>query len=160
MVTAPRMPAVWEPNEVVLPTDVMTPERLALVVTVAALPLMEPVMRLENVSLPENVLLSPRSVVEATTMLAVPLKETPLMVRAFWSAVAVPALPPMESDEAVPVNPVPVAPRQIPYHAGYVYFELDQSHELWSQLKSSGGIALHVSGEFPGLMMELWAIRG
>jgi type VI secretion system protein ImpJ len=60
----------------------------------------------------------------------------------------------------VPVQSVPVAPRQIPYHAGYVYFELDQSHELWGQLKTSGGIALHVSGEFPGLIMELWAIRG
>jgi type VI secretion system protein ImpJ len=60
----------------------------------------------------------------------------------------------------VPVSPVPVAPRQIPYHAGYVYFELDQSHELWGQLKTSGGIALHVSGEFPGLNMELWAVRG
>ena len=60
----------------------------------------------------------------------------------------------------VPVQSMPVAPRQIPYHTGYVYFELDQSHELWGQLKSSGGIALHVSGEFPGLAMELWAIRG
>jgi len=60
----------------------------------------------------------------------------------------------------VPVQPMPVAPRQIPYHAGFVYFELDQSHELWSQLKTSGGIALHVSGEFPGLAMELWAVRG
>ncbi|HTE39598.1 MAG TPA: type VI secretion system baseplate subunit TssK [Steroidobacteraceae bacterium] len=60
----------------------------------------------------------------------------------------------------VPVQPMPAAPRQIPYHAGYVYFELDQSHELWGQLKTSGGIALHVSGEFPGLGMELWAVRG
>jgi type VI secretion system protein ImpJ len=60
----------------------------------------------------------------------------------------------------VPVNPIPVAPRQIPYHAGFVYFEMDQSHELWVQLKSSGGIALHVAGEFPGLTMEFWAIRG
>jgi type VI secretion system protein ImpJ len=59
----------------------------------------------------------------------------------------------------VPVQPVPVAPRQIPYHAGFVYFELDQSHELWSQLKTSGGIAFHVAGEFPGLTMECWAIR-
>jgi type VI secretion system protein ImpJ len=56
--------------------------------------------------------------------------------------------------------PVPVAPRQIPYHAGYVYFELDQSSELWSALKASGGIAMHVAGEFPGLALELWAIRG
>jgi type VI secretion system protein ImpJ len=59
----------------------------------------------------------------------------------------------------VPVHPVPVAPRQIPYHAGFVYFELDQSNELWGQLTSSGGMALHVAGEFPGLALEFWAIR-
>jgi type VI secretion system protein ImpJ len=59
----------------------------------------------------------------------------------------------------VPVHAVPVAPRQIPYHAGFVYFELDQSHELWGQLKTSGGVAMHVAGEFPGLAMEFWAIR-
>jgi type VI secretion system protein ImpJ len=59
----------------------------------------------------------------------------------------------------VPVHPVPVAPRQIPFHAGFVYFELDQSNELWGQLNSSGGVAMHVAGEFPGLAMEFWAIR-
>jgi type VI secretion system protein ImpJ len=59
----------------------------------------------------------------------------------------------------VPLHPVPVAPRQIPYHAGFVYFELDQSHELWGQLQNSGGVAFHVAGEFPGLAMEFWAIR-
>jgi type VI secretion system protein ImpJ len=59
----------------------------------------------------------------------------------------------------VPVVPIPVAPRQIPYHAGYAYFELDQTHELWGQLKDSGGVAVYVSGDFPGLVMELWAIR-
>ena len=59
----------------------------------------------------------------------------------------------------VPLHAAPVAPRQIPYHAGFVYFELDQSHELWNQLKSSGGIAFHVGGEFPALALELWAIR-
>jgi type VI secretion system protein ImpJ len=59
----------------------------------------------------------------------------------------------------VPVHPVPVAPRQIPYHAGFAYFELDQSDELWDQLKDSGGIAMHVAGEFPGLALEFWAIR-
>ena len=59
----------------------------------------------------------------------------------------------------VPAVPLPVAPRQIPYHAGFVYFELDQSNELWGQLKSSGGIAVHVAGEFPGLSMEFWAVR-
>lgn len=60
----------------------------------------------------------------------------------------------------VPVRPVPVAPRQIPFHAGFAYFELDQSSELWEQLKTSGGLALHVAGDFPGLALELWAIRG
>jgi type VI secretion system protein ImpJ len=60
----------------------------------------------------------------------------------------------------ISLQAVPVAPRQIPFHAGYVYFELDQSNELWEQLKASGGIAMHVAGEFPGLKMELWAIRG
>jgi type VI secretion system protein ImpJ len=59
----------------------------------------------------------------------------------------------------VPVVPVPVAPRQIPYHAGFAYFELDQSADLWDQLKNSGGVALHIAGEFPGLALEFWAIR-
>lgn len=59
----------------------------------------------------------------------------------------------------VPVNAVPVAPRQIPYHAGFAYFELDQTDTMWDQLKDSGGIAMHVAGEFPGLALEFWAIR-
>jgi type VI secretion system protein ImpJ len=59
----------------------------------------------------------------------------------------------------IPVRAVPVAPRQIPYHTGFAYFELDQQNDLWEQLKASGGIALHMAGDFPGLAMELWAIR-
>jgi len=59
----------------------------------------------------------------------------------------------------VPVHAVPVAPRQIPYHAGFAYFELDQSDQLWGELKDSGGVAFHVAGEFPGLALEFWAIR-
>ena len=60
----------------------------------------------------------------------------------------------------IPVRPLPVAPRQIPYHTGFVYFELDRSCELWKQLKSSGGFAFHLGGEFPGIQIEFWAIRG
>jgi type VI secretion system protein ImpJ len=60
----------------------------------------------------------------------------------------------------VPVSPLPVAPPQIPFHAGFVYFEFDQTHELWQQLKESGGIALQVAGDFSNVAMELWAIRG
>ncbi|MDE1183223.1 type VI secretion system baseplate subunit TssK [Paraburkholderia sp.] len=55
---------------------------------------------------------------------------------------------------------LPVAPRQIPYHAGSHYFELDTSGDLWKQLAQSSGLALHVAGDMPGLTMECWAIRG
>jgi type VI secretion system protein ImpJ len=60
----------------------------------------------------------------------------------------------------IPLAALPVAPRQIPYHAGFNYFEVERGGELWKQLERSGGLALHVAGEFPGLEMELWAIRG
>jgi type VI secretion system protein ImpJ len=59
----------------------------------------------------------------------------------------------------VSVRPLPVAPRQLPYHAGYHYFELDKSGDMWRQLESSGGVAMHLAGDFPGLVMEFWAIR-
>ncbi len=55
---------------------------------------------------------------------------------------------------------MPTPPRQVPYHAGFQYFEMEQSGELWRQLRTSGGIAIHAAGEFPGLQVELWAIRG
>ena len=61
----------------------------------------------------------------------------------------------------VMLHALPVAPRQIPYHAGFTYFELEtRGSELWKQLESSGGLALHVAGDFPGLSLEFWAIRG
>lgn len=59
----------------------------------------------------------------------------------------------------VGLRPLPVAPRQIPYHAGVVYFELDSDSPLWKQMTTSGGLAIFVPGEFPGLQLELWAIR-
>jgi type VI secretion system protein ImpJ len=54
---------------------------------------------------------------------------------------------------------LPVAPRQLPFHAGFTYFELDDKNEGWQALNASAGMALHVAGEFPGLTMECWAIR-
>jgi type VI secretion system protein ImpJ len=59
----------------------------------------------------------------------------------------------------VAVRALPVAPRQIPYSAGHVYFELDKSGDFWKQLERSGALALHLAGEFPGLTMEFWALR-
>ena len=59
----------------------------------------------------------------------------------------------------IALTPLPVAPRQIPYHAGSVYFELDRGSPYWGKMSTSGGVAVHVSGDYPGLQMELWAIR-
>ena len=57
------------------------------------------------------------------------------------------------------LRPLPVAPRQLPFRSGSVYFELDRSSEFWKQLHNSGGFAIHVSGEFPSIDMEFWAIK-
>ena len=54
---------------------------------------------------------------------------------------------------------LPTAPRQLPFHAGFHYFELDRGGDLWKQIERSGSLALHVAGDFPGLELELWAIR-
>ena len=55
--------------------------------------------------------------------------------------------------------PLPVVPPQIPYHAGFTYFELDKTSDHWSGLRNSGGFALHVGEGFPGLELEFWAIK-
>jgi type VI secretion system protein ImpJ len=55
--------------------------------------------------------------------------------------------------------PLPVAPRQLPFHAGYYYFELERGGELWKPLEKNGSLAMHIAGDFPGLELELWAIR-
>lgn len=59
----------------------------------------------------------------------------------------------------VPVKALPVAPREIAYHAGNVYFELEQNDEAWKQLRNAGGFAFHVGGDLPDLKLEFWAIR-
>lgn len=59
----------------------------------------------------------------------------------------------------IPIHPLAVAPRQIPYHAGYTYFELDQHGDVWRKMESSGGFAIHIGGKYPGLELEFWAIK-
>lgn len=51
-------------------------------------------------------------------------------------------------------------PRQLPYHSGYTYFHLDTNSDDWLDVQKSHSIAFHVSGDFPDLDMQLWAIRG
>lgn len=59
----------------------------------------------------------------------------------------------------IALRPLPVAPRQIPFHAGFSYFELETTGDLWKQLDASGGLGMYVSGDFPGLEVSLWAIK-
>ena len=59
----------------------------------------------------------------------------------------------------ISIKALPVAPRQIPFYAGYTYFELDGSNELWTSIAVTKALAMHISGDFPGLSLELWAIR-
>ena len=59
----------------------------------------------------------------------------------------------------VPLRARPTAPRQVPYHAGASYFEIDKNHELWRAIDQSGVLTLHVAGNFPNLTMTLWAIK-
>ena len=54
---------------------------------------------------------------------------------------------------------LPVPPRQIPFNAGYVYFQIEQQGVLWDHMLTHGGIGLHIATHFPGLRMELWGIR-
>ena len=59
----------------------------------------------------------------------------------------------------VPFRAMASAPRQIPYHSGYTYFELDKKNALWKEFSQSGGFAIHIGGEFPELELEFWAIK-
>ncbi len=60
----------------------------------------------------------------------------------------------------IAVRPLAVAPRQLPYRGGTVYFELDTTNPLWRDLEQSSAVAIHVAGNFPDLDLELWAIKG
>jgi type VI secretion system protein ImpJ len=54
---------------------------------------------------------------------------------------------------------LPVAPRQLPFHTGHFYFELERQSDLWRQFEKTGSLAMHIAGDFPGLELELWVIR-
>jgi type VI secretion system protein ImpJ len=51
------------------------------------------------------------------------------------------------------------APPQLPFHAGHHYFMIQREGDLWKQLEHTGNLALHVGADFPGLELQLWAIR-
>jgi len=57
------------------------------------------------------------------------------------------------------VSPMAVAPRQLPYTSGFLYFECDRNSPMWRMLKTSGGIAMHFGSGFAELDLQLWAVR-
>lgn len=59
----------------------------------------------------------------------------------------------------IPLMPLPVAPRHLPYHAGFTYFQLDRSNQAWQMMRDTAGFSFHIAGDFPELEMQLWAIR-
>ncbi|WP_428464319.1 type VI secretion system baseplate subunit TssK [Photobacterium kagoshimensis] len=60
--------------------------------------------------------------------------------------------------QGISVDALPVAPRQVPYHAGFHYFQLDKSNDYWARLAASGGIAIHLSGNYPSLSLQCWSV--
>ncbi len=61
--------------------------------------------------------------------------------------------------KGVALSALAQVPRQLPYHADFVYFALDSRSPEWAYLKTSAGIAVQIDGQFPGIRLELWAIR-
>lgn len=57
------------------------------------------------------------------------------------------------------VRPLPVAPRQIAFHADKTYFILELTSEDQEQMGRSAGFGFHVSGDFAELELKFWAIR-
>lgn len=62
----------------------------------------------------------------------------------------------------VPLVPVPTPPRQIRTVVGHVYFLLDKTspYAYWPEFSKKPAFGLQYSGDWPGLDMTLWAIRG
>lgn len=57
------------------------------------------------------------------------------------------------------LNALSIAPRELPYHNGYVYFELEKHTELWKIFNDTSGMAFHIAGDFPNIDLEFWAIK-
>ena len=101
----------------------------------------------------------------ATFVLAVNAKMLPEMVRSgFPAQVKIGSVEQIRDLvnlqlPGISLRALPVAPRQLPFYAGFTYFELDRNSEYWQPLLNSAGFAMHVAGDFPGLQMQFWAIR-
>ena len=60
----------------------------------------------------------------------------------------------------VPLVHLPTPPPQIRAMTDHVYFYLDKTSPLWPEFSTATSIGMHFAGDWPGLHLELWAIRG
>jgi len=58
----------------------------------------------------------------------------------------------------IPLVHTPTPPRQIRAVSKNVYFILDKNTPLWREFSTAPGIGLHFAGDWPDLVLELWAI--
>ncbi len=61
--------------------------------------------------------------------------------------------------QGLSINMLPVPPRQLPYQADSVYYEIVRKGSLWTEVEKTGSIAMHIAGKIPGLNVELWGVR-
>ncbi len=59
----------------------------------------------------------------------------------------------------IALRSLPVAPRQLPFHANSLYFELERQGEEWQRFESTRSLGLYIRGAIPGLELELWLLR-
>lgn len=59
----------------------------------------------------------------------------------------------------IELEPLTTPPREIPLNLGYTYFSLNKNNDLWKDLATTASIAIHFGSEFPGLKLQLWAVR-
>jgi len=54
---------------------------------------------------------------------------------------------------------MPTPPSQIRAISSHVYFYLDRTSPLWPEFSTASGIGMHFSGDWPGLELDLWAVK-
>ena len=50
-------------------------------------------------------------------------------------------------------------PRQVPYYAQSVYFEVESTDPYWTQTLAGSALAMRIVGDFPDLKFEAWGLR-
>jgi len=59
----------------------------------------------------------------------------------------------------VALRHVPSLPPSLPVQSGYVYFQIDKSGDIWGMMAGARAIAIYAPPEFPGIHMDLVAVR-